>query len=41
MRSTDLDTSGFSVGDILFLGIEALQNTKPTGGAEIQKLEQF
>ena len=37
VRSTDLDTSAFSVGDQLFLGIGALQNTKPTGaGVEIQ-----
>ena len=39
VRSSDLDTSGFSVGDELFLGVEVLQNTKPTGaGVEIQKL---
>ena len=37
VRSSDLDTSGFSVGDDLFLGVSALQNTKPTGaGVEIQ-----
>ena len=30
VRSSDLDTSGFSVGDELFLGVEVLQNTKPT-----------
>ena len=39
VRSSDLDTSGFSVGDELFLGVDVLQNTKPTGtGVEIQKL---
>ena len=37
VRSSELDTSGFSVGDTLFLGVDALQNTKPTGaGVEIQ-----
>ena len=39
IRSSDLNTSGFSVGDILFLGDGNLQNTSPTEpGAEIQKL---
>ena len=39
VRSSDLDTSAFSVGDDLFLGVEELQNSKPTGaGVEIQKL---
>jgi len=39
VTSGDLDTSGFSVGDDLFLGVDELQNSKPTGaGVEIQKL---
>ena len=39
VRSSDLDTSGFSVGDILFLGGGVLQNTEPNEpGSEIQKL---
>ena len=32
VRSSDLDTSAFSVGDDLYLGVSVLQNTKPTGG---------
>ena len=37
VRSSQLDTSTFSVGDDLYLGVSALQNTKPTGaGVEIQ-----
>lgn len=37
VRSSQLDTSAFSVGDDLFLGVSQLQNTKPTGaGVEIQ-----
>ena len=37
VRSADLDTSGFTAGSKLFLGLEALQSTKPTAaGVAIQ-----
>ena len=39
IRSSDLDTSGFSVGDKLYLGVETLVNSEPSEpGVEIQLL---